>query len=118
MSAEIEITTPPPVVKTLVKKKTPKPMSLRERKERFRGIKRYYRERMHQNYALNSPEYRQAREYLSFLDRIGAEDLEPFLHFLGLRIPKSTIQMWTEVQKVDILLDNLSKYREKANNKT
>jgi len=99
------------------KPKAKKPMTKKERHQRFLGIKRYYRERMAQRFAINSPEYRLARQYMLIIDRIGADDLESFLSFLGVKLPKSTIQMWTDVQKVDNLLNNLTKYRDKIDKK-
>lgn len=89
-------------------------MTKTERKARFMGIKRMFREKLSAKYKLNSLEYRVGREYISIMDRIGAEHLEGFLTFVGAKLPRTTLQMWTDVQKVDNLLNSLDRLRQQT----
>jgi hypothetical protein len=92
------------------KKKT---MTKKERHARFLGIKRLFREKL-SKLPPRSAEYRQSRVFISIMDRIGADHLEDFLVFVGARVSKSSIQMWTDVQKVDTLLNSLNTLRKNS----
>lgn len=89
-----------------------KEMSIARHRRRGRAIKRYFRNYYDQWLKKQPKEHRFSLErkinsYISAMDRIGLEDLESFLSFVGCKLEGSTIDDWEDVLKVEDLMDSL-----------
>ena len=85
---------------------------------RGRAIKRYYRNHYESAVAKKDPKDRYSlmakiSSYCSMMDRIGLEDLEAFLSFVGASVDAEDISNWVDILKIEDLMNSL-KTPEKA----